>query len=122
MTLNNKALAELEDVKGVHNVVFEVNFDEENKECVKITIAGNESIIKYTDLFAVMFTLANKEQQAKMIPVREELGYQYMKTITIKTTKDLKEGEFITVNVPINVPKVIEESILAEQKLAQSTE
>lgn len=104
------AQAVLEDVNGVNNVTMDVNFDEEHKDCIKFTLDEKEAIIKYTDVFAVMFTLATKEAQAKMMPVRQELGTEYMKEVTIKCTKDMKEGELIKVNVRIHVPTVIAES------------
>lgn len=120
--IKGNAKAEIKDVTGrEYPVCFEVNFDDEYKDCVQITIGGPNpydqqiAVVKYSDLFSFMFTLATKEQQAKMIPVREELGTQYMKQINVKLTKDLKAGEFMTVNVPINVPEVIEAAILAEK-------
>lgn len=113
--IKNEAKAEIEDVNKGTFVYFEVNFDEDFKDCVKISLDGAYRIVKYSDLFAFMFSLATKEQQAKMIPVREELGNQYMKQIQVKLTKDLKAGEFMVVNVPINVPQVIEDAILAEK-------
>ena len=65
-----------------------------------------------------MFLIASKEQQANMIPVKEELGTQYMKQIQVRLKKDMKEGDLVVVNVPINIPKIIEDEILAEKKLS----
>lgn len=117
--INQKAQAEIEDINGKDPLVFEVNFDEEHKDCVKITIKTDdhgqyERIVKYSDLFSFMFTLGTKEQQAKMIPVREELGTEYMKTLRIRCTKDMKAGEEIVVHTKIHVPTIIEESIKKE--------
>lgn len=118
--INQKARAEIEDVRdNTGTLDLEVNFDGDYNDCVKITIrddTGHDTsrIIKYSDLFSFMFVLANKEQQAKMVPVTEELGHQYMKKIHVKAKKDIKEGEELIVNVPINVPKIIEDEILFE--------
>lgn len=119
--IKNMAQAEIKDIDGVHGVLFDVNFDEEHKDCVRICMDGAYRTIKYTDLFSFMFTLGTKEQQAKMIPVQEEKGIEYMKTITIQTTKDLKKGEFITVNARIHVPTIIEEQI-REEIVAKSSQ
>lgn len=106
--LISKAKAELKDVKEVNNLIMDVNFNDEDKDCVRISIGDSESIIKYTDLFSFMFMLATKEQQALMMPVKEELGTQYMKQIRVKLKNDMKAGDEVVVNVPINVPEVIE--------------
>ncbi len=116
--IKKNAQAEIKDVRTGNSLLLEVNFDENQKDCVKISFNDQDFIVKYADLFAFMFSLATKEQQAKMVPVREELGNQYMKQIQVKLTKDLKAGEFLVVNVPINVPQVIEDAILSEKKLS----
>ena len=114
--IKNPAEAEIFDVIQGTPITFRVNSDPLHPDSVKIIINGQEAVIAYTDLFSIMFTLATKEQQAKMIPVREELGNQYMKQINVKLTKDLKAGEFLVVNVPINVPEIIEAAILKEKE------
>lgn len=117
--IKDNALAEIQDVLNPEQVVtFEVNFNEEQKDCVKITINDASVVVKYTELFSLMFMLASKEQQAKMIPVKQELGTQYMKQIHVKLKKDMKEGEEMVVNVPINVPQIVEEQILFEKGLS----
>lgn len=117
MTIKNEAQAILEDVKGVNAVQFDVNFDPEYKDCVKITLDGKESIIKYNELFSFMFFLAKKEQQAQMMPVQQELGNEYMKQIRIKCSKDMKEGEELVVNVRVNVPELVESQILKDMRV-----
>lgn len=117
--IKNKAKAEIENMKSTDPTIFEVNFDPKYKDCVKIRINYEETIIRYTDLFSFMFTLGTKEQQSKMIPVREELGNQYMKQIQVKLKKDMKEGEMMVVNVPINIPQIIEDGILAERAMGR---
>lgn len=114
--LHKPAQAIIEDITGVLPVTLDVNFDENYKDCVQITLGRQKSIIKYSDLFAFMFAIAKPEQQSQMIPVQQELGHQYMKQIRVKLTKDLKEGEEMVVNVPINVPQIIEDSMKEEIK------
>jgi len=116
MLIKKEAKAEIKDVDGEHSLSFEVNFNEDYKDCVRIEMGGDYRVVKYHDLFVFMFAIATKEQQAKMIPVREELGYQYMKQIQVKLKNDMKEGEMLVVNVPINVPQIIEEQILLEKE------
>lgn len=114
MSIKTQGQAEILDVLGVNNLTLAVNFDDNYKDCVKVTLGKMETIVKYTDLFSFMFTLGTKEQQAKMIPVREELGTEYMKTLRIRCTKDMKAGEEIVVHTKIHVPTIIEESIKKE--------
>ena len=120
--IKNSAQAIIEDGLGKNPVTLDVNFDKEQPDCVRITLGDKFSIVKYSDLFAFMFQLATKEQQAQMIPVREELGNQYMKQVTIKATKDIKEGELVKFHIPINVPQVIEDAILKEKLSPYLTE
>lgn len=117
--IKNPSQAVIKDARGDYPVVFDVNFDPMYSDCVKISMGTYERVVKYSDLFAFMFTLGTKEQQAKMIPVREELGHQYMKQIQVKLKKDMKEGEMMVVNVPINVPQVIEDAIIKEKEEGQ---
>ncbi len=119
--INKHGKAEIVDAENHTNLFFEVNFDEKYKDCVKITIAGHSGIVNYSDLFSFMFILASKEQRAKMVPVREELGHQYMKQIQVKLKKDMKEGDYLVVNVPINVPQIVEDAILEEKGLSTPT-
>ncbi len=114
--IKNEAEAEIFDVVQGTPIIFKVNSDPLNPDTVRIIINTQEAVISYKDLFSIMFMLATPEKQAKMMPVREELGNQYMKQIHVRLTKDLKAGEEMVVNVPINVPQVIEDAILAEKK------
>ena len=100
--------AEIFEQTGKTPLLFEVEGD-----CIKITVDG---LIKYSDLFEYMFALAKPEMQAKMIPVQQELGNEYMKQIRIKCTKDMKEGEELVVNVRVRVPEVVEQQILKDLK------
>ena len=109
--INKPASAEIKDQVEVNNINLDVNFDEGYQDCVRFDIGGKTSIVKYSDLFSFMFVLATKEQQALMMPVKQELGHQYMKEIQVKLTKDLKKGEFMVVQVPINIPDIVAEEI-----------
>lgn len=114
--LKNGAMAQIGDIrKKRYPFTMQVNFDVRYPDCVKITMGMENRVVKYSDLFSFMFTIASKEQQAKMMPVREELGHQYMKQIHVRLKKDMKEGEEMVVNVPINIPQIIEDEILAEK-------
>ena len=111
MKINKNTQAEIKDIDNKPSVLFDVNFDDKLKECVRIHIGKEKRIIKYSDLFEFMFILGSPEQQAKMIPVNQDLGYEYMKQLRIKCKKNMKKGEELVVNVKIHVPKVIEESL-----------
>jgi|GEM_PF-2640116 len=109
--INKPASAEIKDQNEINDVGLDINFDEKYPESVRIAIGDNVSIVKYSDLFSFMFVLATKEQQSLMMPVKQELGHQYMKEIQVKLTKDLKKGEFMVVQVPINVPNIVAQEI-----------
>ena len=104
----------IQDINNGIPVSFEFNFNEEYKDCVKVKMDKFESIIRYSDIFSMFFMVAKPEQQAQMIPVQQELGTEYMKQIRIKTTKDMKEGEELVVNVRVRVPELVEQQILKD--------
>lgn len=111
--------AMLNDVDGRTPIFLDINFggQERYKDTVMISIGDSERrIIRYSDLFSFMFVLGTPEQQAKMMPVRQELGNEYMKQVRIKCKKDMKEGEELVVNIRVNVPQVVEEQILKDIK------
>ncbi len=114
MSIKQNAKAEIIDILNGKLLGLEVNFDDSLKDCVKLTLDNKDFIAKYSDLFSFMFLISTKEQQAKMMPVKEELGNQYMKQIHVRLKKDMKEGEEMIVNVPINVPELIEADIRHE--------
>lgn len=126
--IKKQAQAELNDVQKKNPLNLEVNFSDEYKDCVKVVFEkprfnGNrvESIVKYSDLFSFMFMLANKEQQAKMMPVREEFGNEYMKQIHVRLKKDMKQGEEMVVNVPIKVSELLEAQVKNEMEKGKPT-
>ena len=106
-------VAEIKEQTGKTSLQFEINFGEKYKDCIKIT---GDGIVKYSDLFEFMFILGRPEQQARIIPVQQELGNEYMKQIRIKCKKDMKEGEELVVNVRVHVPSVVESQILKDLK------
>ena len=118
--IKQPAQAQLNDVLGKNPVMLDVNFDGEYNDCIKVTVNGIESIIKYSDLFAFMFVLGNKEQQAKMTPVLEEKGHEYMRQHVVKLNKDMKAGEEMVVNCRIRVPDVIAEQIKTKDGFSTS--
>lgn len=111
MKINKQA--EIKEQTGKTPLQLEVNFDDKYKDCIKIT---GDGIVKYSDMFEFMFLLGKPEQQAKMIPVQQELGNEYMKQIRIKCKKDMKEGEELVVNVRVKVPELVEQKILTDKK------
>lgn len=122
MSIKKPAQAEIENVKWANPVIMDVNFDEEFKDCVQITIGEEKAVIRYSDLFSFMFTIASKEQQAQMVPLNQELGHEYMKQIRIKCKRDMKEGEELVVNLKIHVPNVVRDSLLKSPYLLEQGE
>lgn len=118
--IKTQGQAEIVDVReNAGSILLDVNFDDEFKDCVRIIIENEigqqtSRIVKYTDLFSFMFVLATKEQQAKMIPLQQEKGDEYMRQHHVRLKKDMKEGEELIVNCKIHVPTIIEESIKKE--------
>ena len=106
--------AEIKEQTGKKPLLFDINFDSQYKDCVKIT---GDGVVKYSDLFEFLFVLAKPEAQARMIPVVQELGNEYMKQIRIITTKDMKKGDELVVNVRVRVPELVEKQILKDLNL-----
>ena len=98
------------DLKGKHDVSMEINFSDE-KDHVKISIDGKDSIIKISDLFNFVFLIADADQQEKLMPIKTETIRKIVKRHVVRVTRDIKKGEMLNVRCETNVPVSIWEGL-----------
>ena len=92
---------------------IEMKLDPKSKH-VEIIVLGNpvrSYKVKKTDLWAIAFAIADEKTQEQMMPVRKTIMTQFIREYRIKATKDVKQGEFLTFRVNIDMPKVVEEEL-----------
>lgn len=119
--IKTKAGCTIEDQDGVNNVDFEVNFDQNRRDLIKITLGNKISLIKKDDLWNFVFTIVKTDQQQQMIPVRKEEMEQYVKQHTVELQRDMKKGEIMAVNCKVNVRQEVADTVrreLEEKKLS----
>lgn len=109
---HNKAT--LEDQEGVNPVDFEVNYDKDHRDYIKVTLNGKISVIKKDDLWNLVFSIVKKDQQDKMVPVLKNEMVRYQKQHEIELQKDMKKGEIVIAHCAVNVHKEIDDSIRRE--------
>lgn len=86
----------------------EVNWNRKDKssnECklVKFTFPnGDEALVKKELLISMLFSMGNPEEQRGMIPVKVQPVHWRTVQVSMKATKDIREGEDIVMN-PIRV-------------------
>ena len=80
-----------------------------------LKLGTEKAKIKYTDLWMMTFVLGNHKQQDDLIPVEDKEMMVFVRQHQVKATKDIKEGEMITVNCNVNVPVVVVESLLKKE-------
>ncbi len=69
--------------------------------------------IKQKDLWMMTFMITkDKKQQDDLITEQDREMMQFVRQHQIKCTRDMKEGEMITVNCNVNVPVIVVESLL----------
>jgi len=112
--LQNKAQAILSNLGGRRRVIADVNWDKDHKDCIKFTIGKSEAIIPRAELFQLLFTVSNAEQQAEMMTVKKEEVRPHARKHMVKLTKDMKAGEIMNVHCEVNIPLILEESFKQE--------
>lgn len=98
------------DLLGKHDVSMEINFSDE-KDLVKLSIDGKDSIIKISDLFNFVFLIADADQQEKLMPIKTETIRKIVKRHVVRVTRDIKKGEMLNVRCETNVPISIWEGL-----------
>lgn len=109
--INKQNIAILTDTLNNGQVSFEVNWDPNYQDSIRITLGEHQAIIARSQLFEFMFMLATPEQQVDMIPVKKTEMIQYIKQHVVKAEKDIRMGEQIVVNCRVNVPQTIADAI-----------
>lgn len=107
ITEYNKAT--LKDLKGKCDVEIEVNFNPELTDYVRISMGNKESVVAVKDLFTLVFSVANAEQQEMLTPVRRTTITKYIKQHTVTAKKTIRPGEKLVVNCEIDIPTTIED-------------
>lgn len=89
----NKAV--IEAVSG-DNLELEINFNEDATRDQMIRVNGS-SIIKFSDLYAFVWSLADAKQKEEMIPAVIKTVRHLEKIHKVRVTKPIREGEFLNV-------------------------
>jgi hypothetical protein len=82
-----------------------------NSEYFQMTVGKEKRIFKKVDLWAMIFTISDPDQQEKMMPVRQREVDTYKRIHKVKVTKHLKPGDIIRVHCEMNVEKTVTEGL-----------
>lgn len=109
MMISGYNKARLYDLKGKRNIDAEVNFSDnpDFKDCLMITMGTEKAIIPISEMFALVWAVANQEQQADLVPVTQTEVVKYTKFHTVKAKTDIKKDQLIKVRCEINVPTTV---------------
>lgn len=110
MSVDSQEKVVYTDLKGKHDLSMEINFSPE-KDHVKVSIAGTDSIVKISDLFNFVFFIANAEEQEQMMPVKSETVRKIRKIHMVKATKDVKKGDMFKFRCETNVVESVWEGL-----------
>jgi SET domain-containing protein len=108
--LKNKNTVKLKDLEGKNKVIVDINFRKEDPEVVKITMGDRFAIVSRKELFGVALVLGKPQEYEDLLeltPPKEIEVIQHTRAITVKATKDIKEGEEVVFNIQYEVPKRI---------------
>jgi hypothetical protein len=86
------------------------------KEYFRVKIGNEETSVKRTDLWMMVFMTNGGKRQDDLLEVKQNEMMQFVRQHQVKATKDIKEGELITVNCNVNVPQVVVDSLLKDKK------
>lgn len=80
---------------------------------VTVRYAKRSKRIKKTDLYTFCMLIADPETLDKLTPVRKETVEEFTREHRVRVTKDIKEGEYLTVQCKVRVPERVVEGIKA---------
>lgn len=105
--------AVLADLKGKNDLEVEINFSDEErfKDCVKVKMGKDEAFISKQDLYSVVWSIADPENQEKMLPVKQTLVRKIVKKHIIEVKKPLKVGDKVIAYCHTNIPVEIYEGL-----------
>lgn len=107
-------IATLQDKQGINDVSFEVHWDPNDKDSIKVELAGKISFISKDDLWNMVFSIVEAEKQQKMVPVIKNEMIRYQKEHQIELQKDMKKGEIVIAHCAVNVHEEIDKAIRRE--------
>lgn len=94
---------------GDSGVIVEVLPDGENSVLIRSGKATYE--MKKTDLWLLLFTIADPDTQDKLMPVRKTQIMKFERVHTVQASKPIKKGELLTVKCVVDVDKIVRDSI-----------
>ena len=112
--IKHQAQAQLTDVLNKNKIVVDINWSKAYKDCIKFTIGDTQVIIPKAELFQLLFTVSNPEQQAEMMIVDEKLVRPHARKHIVKLTKDMKAGETLNVHCEVNIPEILRQAFKQE--------
>lgn len=90
----------------------DVTFDVHPKsDWIDVTIGKEHGKIKYSDLFGMVFTIADPKRQEEMMPVRQTEVMRYRKVHAVQLKKDMHKGEIMKVRCETDVPLTVVEGL-----------
>ena len=119
--LKNRNTAKLKNLEGKHSVIFDTNFDED-QEKIKITIGETVAVVSRQELFGITMLLGKGEEYDSLqesLPPKTTEVVSHTRAVTIKATKDIKEGEEVTFNIQYEVPKRIIEYLGGKKEVVE---
>lgn len=114
--IKNYAKAEIVDGLNKNNLFLEVNFDENNKDLIKIALGDKVCVIKKDDLWNFVFSIVETDKQRKMIPISKTDFESYKKQHEILLQKDMKKGETVVAHCVVNVRQEVVDAIKREEE------
>lgn len=84
------------------------------KDLVLVRVGEHKITMKKHDLWEMAWLISRQKEQDDLISIQKTHLMKFERGMKIQATKDIKKGEFIQINVPVNVPTLIVESLLQE--------
>ena len=70
-----------------------------------------EEKMKRTDLWMMVFSMMDDDLQDRMIPTKKTEMEKFVRTHSIKATRDIQAGEIVKFHCEIDIPAVVAEGI-----------
>lgn len=84
------------------------------KDLVLVRVGEHKINMKKHDLWEMAWLISRQKEQDDLISIQKTHLMKFERGMKIRATKDIKKGDFIQINVPINIPTLIVESLLQE--------
>lgn len=94
---------------------LKISYRQHSKK-IKVEIAGKQVEMTKLELWQFVFSICDDDLREELLPVRKTEMMEYERLHSVELSKDMKQGEILQVKCRTNIPKMVVDAIMLEEK------